>query len=175
MKQTTGLFRKTGDTGTSDLFSGERISKASLRLEALGDLDELGCVLGLARFHAKNRFIKKRILELQNILFLVGSDIATTQPSFKIDQHKMAWIDSQIALIQKRVTLPKGFIVSGEEGSSSYLHLSRAIARRCERRAVALYERKDIKNKFILSFLNRLSVYLYLLVLLTDKKVNRTR
>jgi cob(I)alamin adenosyltransferase len=175
MKQTTGIFRKTGDRGTSDLFSGERISKASLRLEALGDLDELGCVLGLARFHSKDRNIKKRILELQNILFLIGSDIATTQPSFKIDQHKMDWIDSQIVLIEKKVVLPKGFIVSGKNLSSSYLHLSRAIARRCERRVVALYERKDIKNNFILSFLNRLSVYLYLLVLLTDKKPTLTQ
>ena len=168
-----GLLRKSGDAGFSDLFSGEKISKASLRLDAIGELDELGCVIGIAKLYVNSKF-HSEFLQIQRTLFVIGSEIATLgklsgKLPGKIDSLQLKWLESLIEKFLKTTKLPKGFILSGSTPSSSYLHLARAVTRRCERRLVLLYQKKQIKNKNILAFMNRLSVYFFVLSVWHDK------
>mgnify|MGYP001563198461 CR=1 FL=1 len=170
------MLRKSGDRGYSDLFSGERISKNSARLEALGDLDELGCVLAVARHHARNPSTKKRILNIQQDLFVLGTELATTDNRKKIssqgvDKPFLVLFEKTIEALYQSTSIPPGFIIPGDSLSAAYLHLARTVARRCERHVVRLYELKQMTNVNILSWLNRLSVYLYLLVIQEEKKL----
>jgi cob(I)alamin adenosyltransferase len=161
------ILRKTGDTGKTDLFSGEAISKSSLRLECLGHLDELNCVLGLARFYVA-KSLKNDILHIQKNLFLVGSELATSPLklstlSNRIDLFFLDQFEKKVNAFYKKTKLPKGFLISGDHQAQSYLHLARAVCRRLERSLVRLFEKKQLKNKYILAFINRLSVYLFLM------------
>lgn len=168
MRPRINLINKSGDNGTSSLFSGERISKSSLRLEALGDLDELVSVLGLARCHVENKKFKKDLLRLQRALFCVGSELATTPKRinllpYRIDGSFIKNFEGEVKALHDKVSLKEGFVIPGNNLPSAYLHHARTLARRFERRVVSLFERKEIKNKNLLIFLNRLSVYLYLM------------
>ncbi len=170
-----GILRKTGDQGKSDLFSGERISKSSPRLETLGDLDELNAVLGVARAHTQTSSAQNMLMEIQKDLFRVGSEIATTKKSLskleqRIDNHALASLETKVQNLYKKTSLPKNFIIPGNTTSGAYLNHARTLVRRVERRAVKLYEQKEITNKFLLAWLNRLSVYLYLLTLQEEQK-----
>ncbi len=173
MKNTYGLMRTSGDTGTSDLFSGEKVSKASVRMEVLGELDELGSLIGVTKIYTRSSY-NSDFLQIQRLLFTIGSEIATIgksaqQLTHKIDHTTVEWLEQLIQSLLKKTQLPKGFILSGSNQASSYLHLTRAVTRRCERRLVKLYEMKQLKNEFILTFINRLSVYFFVLSVAHDK------
>ena len=78
MPQKIKITTKTGDKGTTRLFSGETVSKSSARLETYGDVDELVSLLGIARHHVREERLKEEILWLQRELFIVGAELATT-------------------------------------------------------------------------------------------------
>src|SRR5688572_6434008 len=76
----TKVYTKTGDTGETSLATGERVSKASLRVAAYGDVDELNSVIGLARCRITGDGIQQQLAQIQNGLFVVGADLATPLP-----------------------------------------------------------------------------------------------
>ncbi len=167
------MLRKSGDTGYSDLFSSQRISKSSLPIAVLGDLDELGSALGVARSYIKNQMIHDEIILIQRSLFVVGAEIATEKDEYhrlskRIDDTFLNAFENKVAKRHQETTLPKDFIVAGDSKESAHLHLARSIARRCERSIVALNESNPLENKNLLAYINRLSVYLYLLALSFD-------
>lgn len=173
ISKSCGLLRKSGDLGTSDLFSGEKISKASFRLDSLGELDELGSLIGVTKLYVNVKF-HADLIQIQRILFIMGSEIATKSGSShkltrKIDATTLVWLESILQKLLEETSLPKGFVLSGSTPPSSYLHLTRAVTRRCERSLVRLYQKKQLKNKMILAFLNRLSVYFFVLSIWHDQ------
>ena len=173
MNKRVNLISKEGDRGISSLYSGEQISKSSERLEALGDLDELVSVLGVARAHAQKKRIKEELLDVQRKLFIAGSELATTDEKLKtlpsrVDHLFIENFEKQVQRLHDDTALNPGFIIPGNSISAAYINHARAIARRCERRAVRLFENKEISNDNLLIFLNRLSVYLYLMVRFED-------
>lgn len=170
MSEQFGLLRKSGDQGTTDLFSGERISKASLRIDALGDIDELVSVLGVARCHAQNQLVKETVLKLQRNLFKIAAVCAAgsgeISPDLKEDAGRLIQdLEQQTEQWYQKTPLPKGFVIPGDLPGAAYLHHARTIARRCERKVTALCEKKEIQEMKILTFFNRLSVLIYLLAL----------
>ncbi len=171
-KKDYGLLRTSGDEGVSDLFSGEKISKASPRLEALGELDELGSTIGLVKLYVDAKF-HDEFLQIQRILFVIGAELATVGKATEklpqtVNAQTLQWLEICIQNLLKWVVVPKGFILSGSTPGATYLHLARSVTRRCERRLVALYQKKQLKNKNILAFLNRLSVYFFILAVAHD-------
>jgi cob(I)alamin adenosyltransferase len=160
------ITTKVGDKGTTFLFSGEEVPKDSPRTEAYGDLDELVSVLGVARCHARRS--KQAILDLQRRLFLVGTELATT-PRYlrllkgRIDEGELAVLDQRRERLERRIRMPKGFIIPGGTPAAAHLDHARAIARRLERKVTGLHRRQLVKNKHLLIWLNRLSDYLWLL------------
>ena len=168
MPQRISITTKTGDKGYSRLFSGEKVLKNSPRLGAYGDIDELVSILSIARHHAKRNDSKDTILEIQRALFVVASELATTPDKLKrlpqrIDSARLEDLDRKREALERKVDIPRGFVIPGNTLASAYIDHARTVARRCERRAVGLFNAGEITNDVLIVWLNRLSDFLYLL------------
>jgi cob(I)alamin adenosyltransferase len=167
MKQRSRITTLTGDGGKTRLFSGEEVPKTCRRTEAYGDLDELNAVLGIARLQAEGE-ARDQIFSLQRELFVVGAELATTTGGLDLlPQRADAEMVKRLELLsldlEKRVTMPRGFVVPGGTPAAAYIDLARTVARRCERKVVALRDEGEIDNPHLLIWFNRLSDYLWLL------------
>lgn len=157
------IYTRTGDGGMTGLVGGARRSKAHLRLEAIGAVDEANSIIGLARLHAgKYDTVLKRI---QHDLFDLGADLAT--PSFKPKDLRM--VPAQVMRLEKEIDAMNAklkpltsFVLPGGMGFSSWLHLARTVVRRAERVACALAKKEKI-NPDAICYLNRLSDYMFVL------------
>ncbi len=178
----SSITTKQGDTGSTRLYSGETVNKRSKRITACGDIDELVSALGIA-YAELNRPVSldispEELVKIQDVLesitcvqrklFLVASEIATLEPKLsslkeRIDDYEMNNLDYRRDKLEKKIELPKGFVLPGSNTVSAHLDMARSISRRCERTVVELYNEGFISNKFILMWMNRLSDYLYLL------------
>ena len=169
------ITTKTGDKGQTSLFSGEKVSKHSPRLETYGDIDELVSLLSIARHHVQNQNIQNEILFIQRSLFIISSELATTADKLeklpkRVDEAMLNALEKRRIALEEQVELPRGFVIPGNTLASAYLDYGRAVSRRCERKVVALLEEKIMNNEIPLVWLNRLSDYLYLLARLEEGK-----
>lgn len=158
------ISTKTGDDGTTGLWSGERVGKDSLRVESYGTIDELNAFLGDARRHVKTERVKEIIDVLQRDLFRVAGSLATTgpgayvQPVTEDDVNRLTdWVHE----LEAAVPLT-GFVIPGSTDSSAKLDICRTVCRRAERRIVAL-ARQDAVDGPTRRFVNRLSDLLFML------------
>ncbi|MDP8212147.1 MAG: cob(I)yrinic acid a,c-diamide adenosyltransferase [Candidatus Zapsychrus exili] len=164
----TNITTKKGDKGTTSLFSGEKVSKSSPTIDALGDIDDLISILSVVSASAKVKKLKNEILCLQKILIVISSEVATTPGKItklkrRLEKEDLNILDKKVLYLSKKVMLPKCFNIVQGSLVSSYIDLARAVSRRVERKIVTLFNKKAITNKFILSWVNRLSDYLFLL------------
>jgi cob(I)alamin adenosyltransferase len=165
------IYTKTGDDGTTGLLYGGRISKADLAAEAYGSVDETVAALGLARALAGSEETTSLLLQLQRELFVVGADLATNpeeREKLKPDVSLVTggMVERLEGLIDQEVErhpLPQEFIVPGASPPSAALDVARTLARRAERRAVALREAGREVNPDALRYLNRLSDLLFVM------------
>ncbi|HSR68893.1 MAG TPA: cob(I)yrinic acid a,c-diamide adenosyltransferase [Acidobacteriota bacterium] len=160
------IYTKTGDSGRTALFSGERVDKDSLRVAAYGTLDELNSVLGVAGATSAVELVRRRIESLQNLLFSAGADMATTLDSKRrverVGEAQCATLEEWIDEMQEDLPPLKNFILPGGSLAASHLHMARSVCRRAERELVALM-RQDDMNPHLLVFLNRLSDLLFVM------------
>jgi cob(I)alamin adenosyltransferase len=168
MTKKISITTRGGDKGESSLYSGERLPKDSPRFMAIGDVDELGAFLGVAKLHAKKPDTSADIVYIQETLFILSAEIATTPERLsrlkrRIDQATLAELDSRCTKLEARVDIPPAFVLSGESLASAHLDCARAVARRCERRIVKLSSDNHFQNDFLLAWINRLSDFLFLL------------
>jgi cob(I)alamin adenosyltransferase len=136
------IYTKTGDNGTTGLTDGSRVSKHSLRPEAYGTVDELNSTLGLVYFHIDEKYleIKNLIKEIQNDLFDLGADLSTpiskTKPKYpplRVNAKQVIKLEKNIDKFNADLKPLNSFILPGGSKVSSWLHLSRTVARRAER------------------------------------------
>jgi cob(I)alamin adenosyltransferase len=172
------IYTKTGDKGETGLFGGARISKSSLRIEAYGTVDELNSGIGLTITEVRNDSVKSLLNKIQNQLFIVGSDLAA--PDLKEDQKSKVLrtpsefheeIEKSIDFFEEKLDELKNFIIPGGSKSASLLHVCRTIARRAERRVVALNSMEQINGNIVI-FLNRLSDLFFVLSRYENKVSN---
>jgi cob(I)alamin adenosyltransferase len=161
------IYTKTGDTGSTSLFGGKRVSKADLRIDTYGTVDELNAYIGLLRDQEVNTQRKQSLIEIQDRLFTVGSILATEPGNTKVKIPTL--LETDIQFLEKEIdameeTLPpmKSFVLPGGHTSVSFCHLARTVCRRAERLAVALQVQEKI-NEIVIRYLNRLSDYLFVL------------
>lgn len=162
------ITTRGGDDGRTDLFSGERVAKNSPRTEAYGDLDELNSILGLARATVEMEGLKPLLEELQQDLFVVGSELATTSGRVETLTHRvnpafLERLDSHRDRMEAGITMPGGFIVPGGTAAGATLDFARSVARRFERKVVTLAQEGEVTNESLLAWVNRLSDYLWLM------------
>jgi cob(I)alamin adenosyltransferase len=163
------IYTKTGDKGSTSLIGGTKVSKAHLRIEAYGTVDELNSYIGLCRDHITDTDSRAVLLETQDRLFTVGSALACDpekETKLKIpDLH-----EEDITLLEKAIdkmheVLPpmKSFVLPGGLIAASHLHVARCVCRRAERQVVRLSEESHEVEIIIQKYLNRLSDYLFVL------------
>ena len=158
------IYTKKGDKGETSLFSGERVEKTSLRVEAYGTIDELNSMLGIAKAHAKEP-LDGIIQKIQERLFYLASEIATRDPGKVINSAQPEEVEELEKIIDDLTEqMPKleNFLVPGGSKCTAILHIARAICRRAERRIIDLRATEDI-NPMVLRYVNRLSDMLFTL------------
>ena len=162
------ISTKKGDQGKTRLASQVKISKADLRMDVIGDLDELNSWLGLVvvKFNEfDNKFINQRIflLTIQEQLFKVGAELAQAE-KVKVNGGFLIKIEKQSENLQQKMAKNwhNQFLLPGGSELASWLDVSRTVCRRAERNLVKLSQKEEIRP-ILLKVINRLSDYLYVL------------
>lgn len=172
------IYTKKGDKGKTGLIGGTRVSKASLRIESYGTVDELNSWLGVIRDGEINSMYKEQLIEIQDRLFTVGSSLACDpeKSTMKIPdllnedvQLLERWMDE----MDQELEPMRSFILPGGNQTSSFCHVARCICRKAERNVVDLRE-SEFVAELVLTYLNRLSDYLFVLArkIAKDQEVN---
>ena len=149
------IYTKTGDGGQTGLFSGKRVSKASLRIEAIGTVDELNSVIGLTISLTADREIKKELIEIQKDLFVIGGALANPLQKVKLLERTKEF-ENQIDKMTKKLPPLFNFILPGGGIGGSTLHIARTVCRRTERRIVELSKKEKVQSDIVI-YINRLS------------------
>lgn len=170
------LYTKKGDDGKTNIFGrGQKISKSSSIVEALGALDELNSYLGVIKCKFENHKVAGKsfrdiIHRIQNDLFMIQAEVAGADKKIKDDE--VEYIEKIMNDVEKELLPLKTFLISGVNEISANSDLARALARKAERRVVAVSEEGAIKiDSQTLVFMNRLSSFLYALVRYFAKEV----
>jgi cob(I)alamin adenosyltransferase len=159
------IYTKTGDDGTTSLFSGGRVRKDHLRVEAYGTVDELNSHLGMARALQAQSAVDGLLEQVQNQLFHLGADLATPLDAkadwvVRMTAEPIAWLEHGIDEMDQTLTPLKNFILPGGSPAAAQLHIARTVCRRAERLTVQLAEHTAL-GEFVVPYLNRLSDWLF--------------
>lgn len=161
------IYTKKGDTGTTQLIGGTRIPKHHLKIEAYGTVDELNSYIGLIRDQKIAEKNIKELLEIQDRLFTIGSHLAEdkSKSSMKLPQiyeNDVTYLENAIDEMDAELPIMKSFVLPGGHTTVSFCHIARCVCRRAERICTHLNELEGVEA-FILTYLNRLSDYLFVL------------
>lgn len=163
------FYTRQGDDGYTGLLGEGRVPKESLRLEAVGAVDEASAALGLARSVARSAEGTAALLEIQRDLYGLMAELAAPPENAgifrSINAGRVAWLESQTDRVTALVEMPKEFIIPGDTIEGGLLDLARTVVRRAERRVADLLHRAEIENVELLRYLNRLSSFCFVLEL----------
>ena len=170
------IYTKTGDQGMTSLFGGKRVSKADIRIDSYGTVDELNSWIGLLRDQEVNKTRKEILVTIQDRLFTIGSMLATEPGNTKVKIPLLA--EDDIVMLEKEIDemdskLPpmRSFVLPGGHPSVSFTHIARTVCRRTERLVIALNEHEPV-GETIVKYLNRLSDYLFVLARMVTAELN---
>jgi len=157
------ISTKTGDEGLTDLWSGERVRKDDVRVEAYGTVDELSCFLGEAKHWVKRPETLTILEEIQRDLFRAAGELASrgaafTDPILPADEERLF---AYVERFEKELRLT-GFVVPGSTVQSAKIDIARTVARRAERRIITLARDSDV-SAALRKYINRLSDLLFVL------------
>jgi cob(I)alamin adenosyltransferase len=163
------IYTRAGDKGKTGLLSGERIVKDDPRVEAYGTVDELIASLGVAKIHTSER-ITAYIHSIQQILYLIAAELATniediddkdtTVQIKRVAAENVVELERIADELVEELPLLKNFVIPGGTKGAAFLHVSRTVCRRAERRIITLSGIHSI-NPEIIRFVNRLSDLLF--------------
>jgi len=167
-------YTRTGAKGETGLFSGERVPKNSLRVEAYGTVDELSSWIGYTRSLVEDREVDGMLERIQQDLFLVGAELATRpkKSSSRRGQVTLAMVErleEEIDRLDAELPLLSTFIIPAGSRAATALHVARTIARRAERRTVTLAQNEELGPELV-SYLNRVSSLLFVLARIMNKR-----
>ncbi|WP_448375667.1 cob(I)yrinic acid a,c-diamide adenosyltransferase [Fervidobacterium sp.] len=162
------ITTKTGDTGDTSLANGERISKAHVRVESYGTIDELNSFLGLAK-HFLPDYEREIVEGVQKDLFRVAAELAKGEKYVRlINDEDVERLTKFVHSYEESMKLDS-FVIPGETIPSAYLDVCRTIARRSERLVVRLSQQEEVRPE-IVKYLNRLSDLLYIMARFVEGK-----
>jgi cob(I)alamin adenosyltransferase len=172
MVRLTKIYTKTGDSGETGLGDGSRISKTSLRIAAIGAVDETNSAIGIARLDAASSVsggdTDAMLARIQNDLFDLGADLSTPEDGRKAEGRlrvsgaQVERLEREIDTMNESLSPLASFVLPGGTALAAHLHLARAIARRAEAAVVALAAKEEI-NAAALHYANRLSDHLFVM------------
>ncbi len=157
------ITTKGGDRGQTSLYTGERVSKSDLRVEAYGTLDELDAFIGEAKHHVADEDVYELLIQTQNRLYRVMGELATPDGSYPMPlcAEEVEAITATIHFYEEKLKL-KGFVIPGSCLGSARLDICRTVARRAERRVITLSQVAEVPAA-LLQYVNRLSDFFYIL------------
>ncbi len=165
------IYTRKGDGGETSLFGGRRVSKDELRVEAYGTVDELNSALGLvaARLPTELEEWRGSLIAIQSDLFTIGAILATPKTGAAKPEHipelteaRVEGLEDWIDKLDEELPPLKAFVRPGGSELAATLHLARSVARRSERRVVALAKGEEVEP-VVIKYLNRLSDFLFTL------------
>ncbi|WP_421893144.1 cob(I)yrinic acid a,c-diamide adenosyltransferase [Marinoscillum sp.] len=164
----TKLYTKTGDKGQTSLLGGKKVSKADLRIDAYGNVDELNSFIGLLKDHPEvEARIGNQFYWIQENLFTIGSILATA-PGFtgfelpRVTEVEIKQLEVWIDKASGELPELKNFILPGGHEVVSLCHVCRTVCRRAERSIIALSHDEPVESELI-KFMNRLSDYFFVM------------
>ncbi|HZP81298.1 MAG TPA: cob(I)yrinic acid a,c-diamide adenosyltransferase [Chthonomonadaceae bacterium] len=178
------IYTRTGDTGETGLFGGQRVRKDDLRVEAYGSVDELNAFLGMARAQGPDAEIESLLSVLQSDLLSVGADLATPEEGdthkgrivvTRLGSERTAQLEAWIDRFETELPPLRQFLLPGGHPLAAALHVARVVCRRAERRCVALNRTLEEAeatplNPETLRYLNRLSDLLFVLARVANQR-----
>jgi len=170
-KVTTG----TGDTGYTGLLGEQRVPKYDPRPDTFGTVDEATSALGLARAMTSDPKVKEIIYQIQQELYLLMGELATTPENYEkmglsMTIEHVQRVEKVEEHLKREVEIPNKFIIPGDTPVGAALDLARAIIRRAERMAVKLLHDRVIQNGEVVRYLNRLSDLIFILARYVEVK-----
>jgi cob(I)alamin adenosyltransferase len=162
----SSISTKRGDAGQTGLAGGIRVSKANIRVEGYGTVDELNASLGLARSFCQDEELRNKTFAIQKELFRVGSALATPPESRKaqvpVTQEMVDALTDQVHQIESIEGMLSDWSISGEHTAAAAYDVARTVCRRAERNVVRLMEAGEAVEPLVLAYLNRLSDLIWL-------------
>ena len=170
-KVTTG----TGDTGYTGLLGEQRVPKYDPRPDTFGNVDEATSALGLARAMTNDTKVKEIIYQIQQELYLLMGELATTPENYekmglRMTIEHVQRLEQVEEQLKGEVEIPNKFIIPGDTPDGAALDLARTIIRRAERMAVKLLHDGVIQNGEVVRYLNRLSDLVFILARYVEVK-----
>ncbi|TNF35262.1 MAG: cob(I)yrinic acid a,c-diamide adenosyltransferase [Gammaproteobacteria bacterium] len=156
------IYTRTGDDGTTGLSDGSRVPKHSLRMEAIGTIDELNCQIGMLASVLGEHPHTALLYSIQNDLFDLGGELSMPGHCLLPD-HKTLHLESMLDTINAALPPLENFILPGGPVAASQCHLARAVCRRAERTLSALHAEAGDVNTSASSYINRLSDLLFVM------------
>jgi cob(I)alamin adenosyltransferase len=160
------IYTRTGDGGETALFDGSRVSKADLRVEAYGEIDELNASIGVALVSGAAADVAAMLEQIQRDLFAVGGTLADPAhrvagrvQKMEVGQAEVLRLEQWIDELEASLPPLRRFLLPGGSAPGAALHLARTICRRAERRVVSLGA-GDV-GPVLLAYVNRLSDFLF--------------
>ena len=160
-KRLTAIATRTGDDGTTGLGDGTRTRKDTLRVQAMGDVDELNSTLGLLLTEALPDAVRDDLVDIQHDLFDLGGELCIPGYSM-IKEAQVARLDARLAHYNAPLPRLEEFILPGGARAAALAHVARTICRRAERAVVGLAAAESV-NAAPRQYLNRLSDLLFVL------------
>lgn len=172
------IYTRTGDQGDTSLLGGKRVSKSDLRIEAYGTVDELNAFVAVVRDQEVNRKREHFLVQVQDRLFTIGSMLATVPGNTavkipRLEDSDAASLEDAIDQMEVHLQPLRNFVLPGGHVSISHCHVARTVCRRAERKIVALSQAEPV-DQLIITYINRLSDYLFILARAMAAELNVT-
>jgi cob(I)alamin adenosyltransferase len=168
------IYTRGGDGGQTSLGDGRRVSKADLRIDAYGTVDELNALLGVVRIQPIGAAVDAWLGRIQNDLFDLGADLCVPgearedrqsereRTRLRLTSEQVAWLEERCDEANLELEPLRSFVLPGGTSGGAYLHLARTVCRRAERAIVALAARDAVGEEAV-AYINRLSDLLFIL------------
>ncbi len=157
------VYTKTGDKGTTGLYTGERVAKDSLRVDAYGSIDEFNSALGLSRAFVRREDVRETVHGLQKLLMSIMADVASLNAEKpNITEEQVAFLENTIDKYDAMLKPLGRFIIPGDTQGAAALDVARTTARRAERHLLRLHREEPV-NEYVLISMNRLSDLCFIL------------
>lgn len=165
------IYTRTGDDGTTGLGDGTRTNKDSLRVEAMGDVDELNAVIGVLLTEPLSEILRSTLTRVQHDLFDLGGEICIPGHAM-VKPERVDAMESILDELNDQLEPLQEFILPGGTRAAAYCHLARTVCRRAERRLIRL-NREEAVTPTSLKYLNRLSDLLFVMCRVINKDAGR--
>ena len=164
----TQIATRTGDNGTTGLGDNSRVSKNSLRVHAMGEVDELNCHIGVLLCEAMPADVADLLVDIQHQLFNLGGELSI--PGYELlKQDAVLVLDNALAHYNENLPKLQEFILPAGSRSAALAHVCRTVARRAERALVALGHEEALKDG-PRQYLNRLSDLMFVLARVLNRQ-----